>query len=323
MAKPFPFHVAYGEDAFMLGRHLAFGKSFKNRDVIQLDGAVVSEEELVSVCESFSLGGQDRVVVLDNAQKLRGKGLSKYIQEKERTDLATILVAVVRAKTLPDPWSKIGSKGQTVCFQELGPFGEKQARKLMADEAERLGIKLDVAVPGLFWRYGVKSSGRICNELSKLAVLIGPRGTVKEEHLKLVLSAIPSVDTYQAVQLAEATFRFQVKTAMGKLSSLYKHLGDGVSVLIVSQLMKQAERYYLARRMLDAGDTVEIVAHRFGMGGNREFYFKKDVLPAVQKRTAASLLKHMKSLCELDVKVKGPAPSKRSLVELTVLSITS
>jgi DNA polymerase III delta subunit len=323
MAKPFPFHVAYGEDTFMLGRHLAFGRSFRNRDIIQLDGAVVGEEELVSACESFSLGGQDRVVVLDNAQKVKGKELSRYIEEKERKDLATILVAVVRAKSLPDPWSKLGSKGQTVCFQELKPWSEEPAKKLMAEEAERLGIKLSVEVPGILWRSLGNNSGRICNELGKLSVLVGPRGTVKKEHLKLVLSAIPSVDSYQATQLAEAAFSFKVNTAMKKASSLYKHQGEGVSVPIVSALMKQAERYYVARRMLDSGDTVGIVAHRFGMGGSREFFFKRDVLPSVQKRTAVSLLKQMKFLCELDVKVKGPAHSKRSLVELAVLSITS
>jgi len=321
--KPYPFHIAYGDDDFMLGRHLVFGRSFGKRSIIQVDGDTISEADLLLVCESNSLDGLGRVVVLDNAQKLKGKDLARYIEDTDRNDLTTILVAVVRATRLPEPWSKVGSKGDVVTCHELKPWAEKDGIELIQAEAQKHKIKLAVEVPGLLWRTIGNRSSRLCNEISKLAVLVGPGGTVTKEHLKLVLASVPQADSYQAVQLAEATFRKDARGAMQKVSKLYKHMGEQASVPIASALMKQAERYYVARRMLDAGDAVDIVATRFGMGGKRTFFFKRDVLPAVKKHAARSLLDQMNSLCELDVKVKGSAHSKRSLVELAVLSIAA
>jgi DNA polymerase III delta subunit len=54
-----------------------------------------------------------------------------------------------------------------------------------------------------------------------------------------------------------------------------------------------------------------------------EFACKTNLIPVAQKHTVKVLLGHMNQLCKLDAQVKGAARSKRTLVELAVLSLAA
>jgi DNA polymerase III delta subunit len=107
---------------------------------------------------------------------------------------------------------------------------------------------------------------------------------------------------------------------MNLLSTLYKSEGDKAHVPIAYALMKQIEKLMAARYMLDAGMSAEDIASALGM---HPWRFKTAMLPKVQKHEMRDLIQHMKKTALLDAGVKGSTHSKRTLVELTVLSIAS
>jgi DNA polymerase III delta subunit len=82
--------------------------------------------------------------------------------------------------------------------------------------------------------------------------------------------------------------------------------------------MRQVEKTALIRSLLDKGVSETDIAVLVGM---KEWPFKNVAAPIARKHDLKSLLKHMGQLCKLDADVKGPARSKRTLVELTMLSI--
>jgi DNA polymerase III delta subunit len=73
------------------------------------------------------------------------------------------------------------------------------------------------------------------------------------------------------------------------------------------------------RSLLDRQQSPEAIASALGLHP----YRVQRELVAVQKHTTAQLINQMKNLCELEVQVKGAAPSKRTLVELAVLSLAA
>ena len=105
---------------------------------------------------------------------------------------------------------------------------------------------------------------------------------------------------------------------MNSLSVLYKNQGDEALIPVVYALMRQVEKTLIARRLLDKGTSEADVAVALGV---KPWILQKSILPQARQHGAKDLVRHMGRLCKLDVDVKGPARSKRTLVELAVLAI--
>jgi DNA polymerase III subunit delta len=313
-----PFIIAFGGENFLLDRALELGKSWADRQISVLDGEDISDDELVSECESRSFDGRDRVVVLDNAQAIKStKALKVYVEQKDPQDDSTILVAVVRANSLPDVWEAAGKKGTVYLHEKYKPWKTAEITKRIVAEAKNLKLTLDEDVPALFLKVLGDNLRQTVNELRKLAHLVGEGEKVTKEHVSLVIAPVIPVEPYQ---VAEAAVAKNPRKAMNCLSLLYKNLGEGVSVPITGALMRQVERLLVAKQMVEKGDSVEVIAIRLNMP---PYVCKTQTLPLLQKHTVATLRSQMKTLCRLDSLVKGPARSKRTHVELAVLSIAA
>jgi DNA polymerase III delta subunit len=104
---------------------------------------------------------------------------------------------------------------------------------------------------------------------------------------------------------------------MNALSLLYKG-GEDASVRVTYGLMRETQKMLTARFLLDKGSSDDEVAAAIGM---HPYRCKLTFLPNVRKHDQTSLIRVMRRLCKLDQEVKGASSSKRTLVELTVLSI--
>lgn len=312
-----PFIVAYGGEDYLLDRVITKAKAWEGRTPILLDGEDVSEEDLISECESFSFDGGPRVIVLDNANKMKtSKRLAAFIESKAADDVETVLVAIVRSDKLPAVWSKAAEKGKLQECPKFKPYEVAKITGRIVKEAKALNLELSPGMAELLLRALGNDLRKIANELNKLVFLVG-RGVVQKEHVLAVVAQTLPVEPYQ---VAEAALAKNAKKAMDTLSLAYRQLGEGASVPVVFSLMRQVEKLVVARNMLDLGDSPEIVATRLDM---HAYAFKKNLLPLAQKHSVKSLLGHMKTLCELETQVKGSARSKRTLVELAVLSIAA
>lgn len=315
--QPVSFVVGFGEEAFLVDRVLERGRSWKGRNVIVLDGDRIDAEELVGECETRSFDSTDRVIVLDNAHKVKGKVLDTYIEDKDPQDDSVVIVAGVRGKSLPKVWAKAANKGKLIECPKFKPWEQHKTCARITQEAKRLKLTLDDGIAELFLKVLGDNLRQTVNELKKLVYLVGERGTVKKEHVALVLTHVFPAAPYE---VAEAAAAKRPKKAMKLVAFLFKHMGEGASVPVTISLMRLVEKLIIARQLLDKGEEAPVIATRFNM---HEYAFQKNLLPLVRKHTVPQLRDTMVALCELEAQVKGPARSKRTLVEQAILSLAA
>ncbi len=312
-----PFVVSFGSEPYFLDKDLERGRHWPGRSVITIDGDGTTDTELVSVCETGSFDGGPRVVVVDEANKIKGdKALRAYIEEKDPKDDTTVLVAIIRSEKLSALWASAAKKGRVVEHKKLKTWDtNNEVIKWAEAEARKLDLTLDKGISDVLFQYLGGDLYRISSDLRKMLLLVGKGGKVTMDHVKLTISPSMSAEPFQ---VAEAAIAKDLKRAMNLLSVVYKTMGDGASVPVSFSLQRQVEKMVVARQLLDRGTSEEDMAQLLDMHAYR---FKNFFLPHVKKHRLTDLIRHMDLLCRLDVDVKGPARSKRTHVELAVISI--
>jgi len=311
-----PFLVSYGSESLLLDRDMDRVRAWRNRTYTRYDGHGMEDHEIVDLCETQR--SEPQTIVIDNAQKVKGnKALKAYVGSKSVSDLSVILVGIVRSDKLPELWGTVAEKGKLYERKKLKTWDNgKDYVKWCQAEADRLKVRFDKDIDQLFYNYVGADLYRLSNELKKLARLVGPGGKITRESVALVTSPSPQADPFM---VAEAAMAKQPKKAMNALSVLIKNEGDGVCVPVTAALMKQVERSLVIRRMHDQGVDEDEIALAVGM---KVWPLRNFALPVAKLHDVRKLSLYMRRLCKLDADVKGPARSKRTLVELTVLAIS-
>ena len=314
---PAPIVVSFGEEGFFLDRDLAAFRKQPDRSVIELDGYEVDEHEVVSACEQQSFDGRSRVVIVDNAHKVKeGKTLKAFVESRNPKDLDAVLAMVFRSEKVGSTWSKNPGKVFVAERKKLKTFDNKnEVVEWIPVEAKKIGLKLHPSVPPAMFQIVGSDLYRIAAELRKLQLLTGTSEATLE-HLKLVVTPAASSDVWQVLDAASAK---DAKKAMNALSTLYRFAGDDPSVGLAYALMKQVEKLLLATSLLAKGAADDEIASRLGM---HPWRCRSFFLPMARKHSVPRLCTAMRELCRLDVEVKRSA-HKRTLVELAVLKLAS
>lgn len=321
---PTPFIASFGEEDFFLDRDYNQFRDQPNRTVVALDGLTISDEELVSICSTMVVDLDDpaaskpRIVVVDNAQKLKAdKALKAYAESKTKKDLDCVLALIVRSEKLASSWVKLGDKITVREFKKLKTWdNNNEVVKWIQEEADSLKLKVDQRIAGAMFSIAGADLYRLSSELRKLSILVGS-GTVTENHLKAVM--VPG-STVEPWTVAEAAFEKNVKKALNAISQLFRYSSDEPAIPVLYALMKQAEKLFVTRNLLDRGLSEDDVAGRLGM---HPYRFKMSLLPLAGKHTTSSLSRLMQNLCRLDVELKRTSQSKRTLLELAVIDLAS
>ena len=313
-----PFIVCFGGEGYFLDRDIDRYRRTPDRHVMLLDGDGMSDSELVSICMERGFDDTPRMIIVDDAHRVKGdKALKAYIEEKSVTDTSTILVAIVRTEKLGEVWQKVGPKGRVNEYKKLKTWDDNnQVVSWIESEVKRVDRRLDPGVSDLLFRHTGGSLYKVANEIRKMCLVIPKGEKITTAHLALYIASAPAAEPHQ---VSDAAIEKDPVRAMNRLSVLYRTQGDEVIVPVVSMLSKAVERALVARRILDKGGSEDDIAAQIGVNP----YIIKRLIPHYRKHPFPVLAKHMARLCKLDADVKGPARSKRTLVELTVLSIAS
>jgi DNA polymerase III delta subunit len=323
-AKLTPFIVCSGTEEFDLDREIDGARKSKSRQVILLNGKGLEGSDLVAVCEESSLMDErPRLVLVDNAELIKStEPLGEYISEKDLEDISVILLAIIRPGKkgevkIPDVWAKAIAKGTAKTFNQLKPWETKLKLDRIDKEARLLEVALAKGVNEVLLRLVGDDLYILVNELKKLSLLVGGHGIVTTEHVVRVVADQPPATPHE---VAEAACEKNVKRAMNLVAYLYRYEGEDASVPVASALMRNVERLLVARSLLDAGKSKDEIASQMGMNPYR---LQNTFLLWANRHSVASLKTNLANLCRLDANVKGPSRSKRTLVELAVLSVAS
>lgn len=311
-----PFIISFGAEPYFLDADLERARTWKDRSIVLVDGADISDVELVGICETRQMDDSLRVIIVDEANKVKGdKALKAYIDDKNPKDDSTVLVAILRTDKCPEVWLRAAKKGKLIEHKKLKTWdSNNEVVRWIEGEARRLGLTLGAGIADALFALLGSNLYRIISELQKLQLLVG-KETVTTQHIRLVISPVLIATPFQ---VADAAVNKNLKSAMNLLSVLYKNMGEEANVPITSALMWQVEKLTVVRSLLDQGMSEEDIAGAIGM---HLYRFKNSLLPMARKHKLRDLLSMMSRLCTLDENVKGSARSKRTHVELAVLSI--
>jgi len=311
-----PFIVAYGDEPFLLDSRKDWARSQK-RSVTMLDALDgLSDEDVVSTCVTPTLDDAKRIVVVDNAQKVKGESaLKEYVESGGVSDGSVLLLAIVRSATLPSVWKLAGQSGRVHHCKKLAPWEDEKLVKFVRAEAGKIGLRMEDNVPFLLVQQVGPELHRLVMEIRKMLLLVGDRKASKKDLLEIVAPAVPA-EPYQAV---EAAFRKEIKKTLRLSALVYEYLGEKASFLLSNALMRLIEKLLVTKHLVTKkGATVEVVAKRLGV---HPYRCKLAYVDVAARHSLDDLVGHMKTLCRLDETVKGSARSKRTHVELALLSI--
>jgi DNA polymerase III delta subunit len=331
--------VYSGTEDFDLDRQIARlrAENDQGKQVIVLDGRDSEGSDVVAACQEHSfLDERDRLVIVDHAESLKNTaGLKAFIESKDPSDMTSVLVAVLRPTTKDDRviaakitevWVK-AAKVYAKTFDQIPSYKTGPKLTRLNEEAGIIGLRLAKGVDeGLLQLVG-DDLYVLTNELRKLSLLVGEQGTVTLDHVRKVVAQKPPATAFD---VADAACEKNIKRAMNLVSYLYRYEGEDKATLKVSSaLIRNVEHLLVTRSMLDARKSPEEIAARLVTNGkpmNIYLFKAKFLLWATRQdrpHTVASLRKNLANLCRLDANIKGPSRSKRTQVELAVLSIAS
>ena len=292
-------------------------RRWPNHQVITLDGDGMTDVNLVSICEDTALDTPARIVIVDDAHKLKGdKALKQYISDKSPLNNDTVLVALARSEKCPSVWATAAKKGKLTEHRKLKTYEpNNEVVAWIKDEAQkRTKLSLGAGVAEALFQVVGNNLHRLASEMRKLQVLTGTDVVTLQDLARIILPSV-HVEPYQ---VAEAALTKDRRLAMNNLSTVYRTMGDDANVPVCNALMRQVERYIVIKALLERGDAENDIAASIGMN---PWVVKEKVLPQVRKHQLPDLIRAMSRLCQLDVDVKGSARSKRTHVELAVLQI--
>lgn len=315
-----PLCVVYGSEEYHLDTFVTLAKSWTNREVrVANEGA--TESDVLDLLEMSS--ERSRTIIVDNAQSVKeskSKPLRAYIEDRSATDFHVVLVAVVRDPKVSALWEWVGGKGKVFHYPKLKALGEGKSNevlKYIRDRATTMNLSLDVGIDLDLFKFLGTDLYKINSELRKLEQLATITNDRKVTRKQIALVVSPVI-TAQPWDIAEAAFGKNSLMAMNLLSQVYRGMGDEASVPITAALVKELQKVIVARHLLDSGVAPDELA---GLIEMHPYPCKEFFLPRVRKHDSRTLAEHMSRLCKLDSDVKGPSRSKRTLVELAVLSI--
>lgn len=309
-----PFVIAYGAENFRLDRDIDKARKGK-RKVIRLDGDGLTDAALIGHCDSYE--DVPRTIILDNAQELKGTtDLKEYIEGRDVRDTSLILVAIIRSPKLSEVWQSVGNKGTIYERDKLKPWDKAEHVKFVISEAAVNRVNIDQAVADLLFEYVGPDLYRLSNETRKLAIYVGQANSIKKEHISLVTTRTPQSSP---MQIVEAVMQKNASKALNLFSIMYGNVGEQKTLIpVLYELMKQISGTAVIRSLQDKGTPDEDVASLLSMN---PWKYKNHVAPIARKHNLTTLVGYMGQLCKLDAYVKTSSISKRTMVELTMLSI--
>lgn len=320
-----PAVLSFGEEDFFLDRDIESLRKYPGREVTFLDGADVTDDEVVSACTTLSIDFENptnirpRLVIVDNVTKVKGdKRLKEYLSSKQKNDTHSVLAAIARTDKAPALWSKL-DRGIVLMreHKKLKTWEDNnEVAKWAVDEAKRLGFSLDLKCATSLFQLSGGDLHRISNELGKLRLLVGAGGTADINKIAMVASRSAGMEPWDVVDAALAKDK---KRALNGLNLLYRFASEDPSILLLASLMKGVERVFIAATMLSKGRSADEVAVRLSM---HPFRFQKTVKVQASKHSVDSLARVMQKLSKLDVELKSTS-HRRTLVELAVLDLST
>jgi DNA polymerase-3 subunit delta len=311
-------YLLYGPDEYARSEALAALKAqvppdLADFNVSMLDGRRLKLDALIGACEAFPFIAERRLVIVHDLLKSQKAG-------KERDELRTYLERVPETCALVFVESEDFDKRGAVFtyLKKVGDVREFQPKegaellRWLAEGANSLGVKLDVAAARRLVGYAGSNGRTLVNELGKLASYVGRGGHITEAIVELL------VQDGQEQNLFAFIDELSARRRGAALQSLRRLFSDGQAATYILFMVARQVRILLGVKELTAQRLrPDDIAAQLGQ---RPFVIRK-ALDQVRGFSDAELAQLHDRMLELDHASKTGRVEAQAGLELLVADL--
>ena len=307
--NPPPVVLLKGDEPYFRAQALRAAKAIarkRGHDIEIHDGASDSEGEIVDSLDSYSLfSGGDKLVIITNAEKIKGKkkSLCACVQDPSEG-----VIAIFDGKgAVGTPLGKVLNEHAYVYeSKKLSPY-KGDIEKWLIKEAHSAGKSLDKNLARAIQNAVGNDLYALRRALTKV-ILHCDGDYIHKDDIRAVLIHTASTQTYE---LTNAFGARNMRKVLFLVDRFYRH-EDDPTLLLSSALLKHVERLIRAKSLLeyglDSGDAAKVL-------GMHPYLFKTSLMPQLKEWKLPKLLDCFDGMCEIDILLKGSGLNKRVLLE--------
>jgi len=307
-----PLYLLYGEETFLIDKtvdtlkKLLIDPRLSSFNCAVLYGGESQPHHIISAAQTLPLVSKHRMIVVKEADQIKAswKNFSPYFEQPLPS---TCLIFCSGSSVLKsDLLSLFKKKGTVVRFyhpftSEIPAWIKKFARernKQMGREA--VALLSEVLENDL---------QRIYNEMEKIALYVGERGTIEREDVQAVIAVVKEMSIFNLTDCLAGKDRVRALDALQCLLEQGEH-----PLKILAMIARHYRLMVKAKEMLHKGLSATDAAKRLGIND----YHLKGFVKQVQAFSLDHVQDHFALLFQSDRKLKSSRISEKIILEDTI-----
>jgi DNA polymerase-3 subunit delta len=276
--------------------------------------AALSIAEVLDELRTLPLMASRRVVLLRNADKFvrdNREALEKYLESP--SPCGVLILQVSKLDSRRKLTKRLGEMGGLI------DAGVKKAWELPKFIVElsrsELGKTIDTQAAALLVDLVGEETGRIRQELEKLAVYVGERTAITSRHVHELVGGSRADGAFEVI---DAIFEKPPQKVFQKLRNMFGQDAD-TQYTVIGAFAYHFRKMFLAKALLAKGVAAGQAAKQAGVFGNRQSQF----FAQLQRFSLSQLGRILLRLGEMDYEIKTGRTTAPSAMERLIVQIIS
>jgi len=292
-----PIYILWGSDNFLINKSIELiTNQTATNDKTKFDEKT-NVSEIVTACQTFSMFGDKRLIIVRGVESKLLTELKKYI-DNPNPDCILILVFT-------------GDKAPTtknVQIVDCNPIKGDILLKLIAKQFSDGGKKITPTASSLIAKYCADNYAKIDNEISKIINFYTTVDTIEVTHVEEIIS---KDEDFQVYELGNAITTRDLKKAQTILTRLKSAGVDDYAIF--GNLVSMLKRLYFSLKTNTSQDKVAAVLK---CSPYAVMYARRD-----NKRLTPKIATLYKMALDLEFKIKSGQISIPSAIDLLMLEV--
>ena len=260
-----PVYCFYGdsyllEEAIYAIKAKVLSSAFKDMNYNSFDAKEADAEDIISVAQTFPVMSQKRLVMVNRAETLtksQQEALLSYIKDPAEHTCLIFISSTGKIDKRLSFFSELDKAHYLFYFK---PLSDTELPSWIKKEVHSLGKKITDGAIGVFLEAVGNELMDIKQEISKLVLFVGDRGSIEEKDVETAV-ANGRVDT--VFDLADSIGRRNLREGMINLKKLIDQGEEPVKIL--GMIARQFRIIWRVKALKKNGATINSIASTLGI----------------------------------------------------------
>ncbi len=311
--KARPVYLLYGDEGYLVER--ARGRivdillpQLRELNYTSYEAAQAPPSEVINACNTLPCMAQRRIVLVKGTDQYAKKDLKSFLPYLQSPSPTTSLVFV--AEEMPAEFLKEVKDG--AFHLERPP--QREIIPWIRVTARELGKEITAEAAGYLQESVGRDLGGLFHELSKASLYVGERKQIELTDVERVTSDVRITTIFE---LTKAIGERDLKKALRALARIWESGEPPLKIL--GMISRQFRHLLMTKEVLTRGGGTEGVKKELGISNP---YYLRELAAQAKGFSEASLQRAIKSLREMDLKLKRSSLSRRLLLEGLIIKLS-